>query len=98
MNVGMRRLPGLAVLALAIGGNVGHRARAVEGDAGNQILEAVGPHLAQHVAHALAFELEHAAGIAPLQHLVGWRVIQRQPRRHRPSMPRRSRKSDGACR
>ena len=65
----MRRLPFLAVLALAIIGNIGHRPRPVQRHRRDQILEPVGPHLPQHVAHALAFTLEHPARIAPLQHL-----------------------------
>ena len=75
----VRRLPRLAVLAAAVIGDVRHRARAIQRDGRDQVLEAVRPHLPQHVAHALAFELEHPAGIAPLQHLVGVRVIERQP-------------------
>ncbi len=59
--------------------DVGHRAGAVQRHGGDQILEPVGAHLAQHVAHALAFELEHPAGIAARQHLVGSRIIERQP-------------------
>ena len=70
---GMRRLPFFAVLAPAVVGDVGHRAGAVECDGGDQVLEPVGPHLPQRVAHALAFQLEHPAGIAFLQHLEGAR-------------------------
>ena len=69
--------PFLAVLALAIGGDAGHRARAVEGDGGDQVFEAVGAHLAQDVAHALALELEDAAGVAALEHGEGGGVVER---------------------
>ena len=74
----MRRLPGLAVLALAIGRDVGHRARAVQRDRGDQVLEAVDAHLPEAVAHARAFELEHPGGVALAQHLEGLRIVQRQ--------------------
>ena len=74
----MRRVPFLAVLAPAVIGDVGHRAGTIQRDGGDQVLEPVGPHLPQRVAHALAFHLEHPAGIAALQHLVGFRVVQRQ--------------------
>ncbi len=74
----MRRLPCLAVLAPAIIRNAGHRAGPVQRNRGDQVLEPVRTHLAQRVAHALAFHLEHPAGIAARQHLVGLRVVQRQ--------------------
>ncbi len=60
----VRRLPLLAVLASAVIRDVGHRAGAIQGDGGDQVLEPVGTHLPQHVAHALAFQLEHPAGVA----------------------------------
>ncbi len=60
----MQRLPGLAMLACAIGDDVGRLALAGRGDGGDQILEAIGAHHAQHIAHAGAFELEHPGGIA----------------------------------
>ncbi len=78
LQLRMRGLPRLAVLAAAVIGDVGHRARAEQGHGGDQVLEPVGPHLAQHVPHARGLELEHAAGIAARQHLVGRRVVQRQ--------------------
>ena len=74
----VRRLPGLAMLALAIGRDVGHRARTIQRDGGDQVLEAVRPHLAQDVAHALAFELEHPARVALLQHVEGLGVLERE--------------------
>ena len=66
-----------AELARAIGGNVGHRARAVERDERDQVLEPVGAHLDERLAHAPAFHLEHADRLAAPQHLVGLRVIER---------------------
>ncbi len=61
----------LAVLHGDVARDVVHRARAIERDHGDDVLEAVGAQLAQHVAHALAFQLEHADGVAVAQHLVG---------------------------
>ncbi len=78
MNNGMRGRPWLAVFAAAVFGDVGHRAGTVEGDGGDQVLEPVGAHLAQRVAHALPFHLEHPAGLAAAQHLVGFLVVERQ--------------------
>ena len=75
---GCGAFPFLAVLAPAVVGDVGHRAGTVERDGGDQVLEPVGAHLPQRVAHALAFHLEHPAGIAFLQHLEGLGVVERQ--------------------
>ena len=56
----------------------GHRAGAVERVQRGQVFEAVGLVAAQNVAHAGRFELEHAAGEALAEDLVGRRVVERQ--------------------
>ena len=70
----------VAVLAGDIARDVVHRPGPEQGHQRDDVLEAVGPQLAQHVAHARAFELEHPGGLAPRQHLVGGRVVERQAR------------------
>ncbi|KAF5035124.1 hypothetical protein DSECCO2_588920 [anaerobic digester metagenome] len=50
------------------------RPRAVEGEHGDQIFEAVGLEHAQVFAHALAFHLEDAVGVAPAEEFVGGRI------------------------
>ena len=57
----------LAVLAVDVGRDVVHRAGAIERHHGDDVLEAVGLQPLQAVAHARAFELEHAdrVGRAP---------------------------------
>ena len=72
-----------AVLARAIGRDVGHRARPIERDQRDDVLEAVGPHVDQRAPHALAFHLEHADRFAARQHLVGLGVVERHARRDR---------------
>ena len=79
VDLRMRSLRGSRVLAPAILRDAGHRPGTIQRDGRDQILEPVGAHLAQHVAHPLPFHLEHAAGIALRQHLVGVRIVQRQP-------------------
>ena len=78
----------LAVLARVVDRDVLHRAGPVERDQRDDVLEAVGLHADQRLAHALAFQLEHADRLAARQHLVGRRVVQRQ-RARSTSMPRR---------
>ena len=73
---GVRAGPGLAMLAGAIGGDIGHGAGAVERDGGDEVFQPIGPHRAQAVAHALAFELEHPGGVASGQHGVGFGVVE----------------------
>ncbi len=68
----------LAMLALDVARDVLHRAGAVERHHGNDVLEAVGLHLAQHIAHAVAFELEHPRSVAPGEQLEGLSVVERQ--------------------
>ena len=57
----------LAVLDRDVARDVLHRPRAVERDDRDDVLEAVGPQLFEHVAHARAFELEHADRVAARQ-------------------------------
>ena len=59
----------VAVLAGDEARNVVHRARAVEGDDGDDVLEAVGMHLLERIAHARTFELEHADRVALPEHV-----------------------------
>ena len=61
----------LAELARAIDRNVRHRARAIERHEGDHVLEPVGLHLHQGLAHARAFHLEHADRLAPAERFVG---------------------------
>ena len=49
-----------AGLAGAIGRNVRHRARAVERDERDEVLEAIGAHVDERALHARTFHLEHA--------------------------------------
>ncbi len=67
----------LAELAGAVGRDVGHRAGAVERDEGDDVLEPVGAHFDQRLAHAGAFQLEHPDRLAAPEHLVGFRVVER---------------------
>ena len=67
----------LAVLDADVGRDVVHRAGAIERHQRDHVLEAVGLQLAQDVAHAAAFQLEHPVGIALGQHLEGRRVVER---------------------
>ena len=70
----------LAALAFDVTGDVLHGPRAVERHHGDDVLEGVEPELAQHLAHAGAFQLEHAGGLAAAQHLEGEGVVQGQIR------------------
>ena len=63
----------LAVLARIVGRDVLHRARPVERDQRDDVLDAVGLHADQRLAHAGAFHLEHADHLAARQHRVGLR-------------------------
>src|SRR5829696_2924435 len=53
-----------------------HRSRPIQRNDGNNILDAVGVHLAQHVAHSGAFQLEHADRIAMTEHFISSKVIE----------------------
>ena len=68
------------MLARAIGRDVRHRARAVERDQRDDVLEAVGPHVEQRAPHARAFQLEHADRFGARQELVGLLVVERDRR------------------
>ena len=68
-----------AVLAVDVAVDVVHRPRPIERDDGDDVLEAVGLQLAQGVAHARTFELEHADRIAARQERVGRGVVEREP-------------------
>ena len=78
VDLRMRRLGDPRVLAPAIFRDAGHRTGTIQRNGGDQILEPVGLHLAQHVAHALAFHLEHPAGVPLPQHLKRLPVVERQ--------------------
>ena len=67
----------VAELARAIGRDIRHRARPVERDQRDQVLEPVRPHVDERAPHALAFHLEHADRLAARQHLVGLGVVER---------------------
>ena len=67
-----------AMLARAIGRDVRHRARPVERDQRDDVLEAVRAHVDQRPPHARAFHLEHADRLAARHHLVGFGVVERQ--------------------
>ena len=67
----------LAVLTADVGRNVLHWTRTVEGDDGDDVFEAVGTQLAQHVAHPGGFQLENAHGLGPAQHFKHLGIIQR---------------------
>ena len=66
----------VAELARAIGRDVRHRAGAIERVEGDEVLEAVGAHLGQRLAHAGAFNLEHADRLAAAEHLEGLGVLE----------------------
>ena len=52
-----------------------HRAGTIECVDGDDVLDAVGMHLAQHITHAGTFQLEHAHRVAMAQHVVGLLVV-----------------------
>jgi hypothetical protein len=65
-----------AVLAVDVIGNQNHRAGAIQGVGGDEVLDAVRPHLHQQVLHAARFELEDALGPAAGEDLEGLGVVQ----------------------
>ena len=67
----------LAVLAVGVGRDVLHRARPVERDEGDQILELGRLDLAERLAHAGRLELEDAGRLAAGEHRVGLLVVHR---------------------
>ena len=68
------------MLTVDVAGDVVHRAGAVQRHDRDDVLEPVGLKLAQHVAHARTFKLEHAGRIAAAQHLECLRILQRDRR------------------
>ena len=67
-------------LAAAIGRDVVHRTGTVERHQRDQVLDPVGLHLDQRLAHADRFDLEHADRLAARQHLVGLGIVEGQLR------------------
>ena len=67
----------LSELASAIGRDVRHRAWAIERDQCNEVLEPVGAHVDQRLAHTAAFHLEYADCFAAPEHRVGLGVVER---------------------
>ena len=68
-----------AVLAVDVARDVVHRTRPIERVHRDDVVEAVGLELAQRVAHAAGFQLEHAGGLAPAEQIEGGLVVERQP-------------------
>ena len=66
------------MLAVDVAVDVVHRAGTIERDDGDDVLEAVWLQLAERIAHALTFELEHADRVALLQQFDRRRVVERQ--------------------
>jgi len=76
LQPGMRVADGLAApLRVDELGDESHRARAVQGVQGDQILHAIGLGLLEDALHAGRLELEHAGGPALGKHGVGARVV-----------------------
>ena len=67
----------VAVLHRAIQRNVGHRTGTVERHQRDDVLQPVGAHFGQRLAHARAFHLEHAHRLAAPEHVVGALVVER---------------------
>ncbi|MPM42835.1 hypothetical protein SDC9_89507 [bioreactor metagenome] len=66
------------VLALDVARNLLHRAGAVEGNARDKVLKAVGFELAKELPHAAGFQLKHPVGIPGGDHAVNGGVVERQ--------------------
>ena len=67
----------LAELYRAIGGDIGHRAGTIERHQRDDVLEPVGAHFDQRLAHAGAFQLEHAHRLAASEHFEGFLIVER---------------------
>ena len=67
----------LAELAGAVGRDVRHRTRPVQRHQRDDVLEAIGAHLDERLAHAGAFQLEHADRLALAEHLVSLGIVER---------------------
>ena len=65
-------------LAVDVFRNALHRPRPIERDQGGDVFEGAGPQLAQDVAHALAFHLEHPERLTRGHDVIGRLVIERQ--------------------
>ena len=63
------------LLALDIPGDGVHGPWTVEGNGGDDVLEAGGFHVGQEGGHAAAFQLEHAHGVAGGNHLIHRRIV-----------------------
>ena len=68
----------LAVLDRDVARDVLHRPGTVQRVGGDDVLEAVGTQFLEHVAHALAFDLEHPDRVAARQQLISGAVVERQ--------------------
>ncbi len=66
------------MLAGDVARDVVHRPRAVERDQRDDVAEAVGTHALERIAHAGAFELEHAHRVAAAEKGVGCGIVERQ--------------------
>ncbi len=73
-----------AVLAVDVARDVVHRPRPIERVHGDDVVEAVRLELAQRIAHAAGFQLEHAGGLAAAQEVEGRRIVERQGRELEP--------------
>jgi hypothetical protein len=69
---------GPAEFAVDIGVDHLHRPGPVEGDQGGDLLDGAAAHLAQGVAHALGFQLEHPDRLARGHQLIGRLVVERE--------------------
>ena len=67
-------------LAPRVRGDLVHGARAVQRVERDEVVELRRADLAQRLLHALGLELEHAHRVAPREHLVRTRVVERQGR------------------
>ena len=67
----------LAQLDLDVFRDVVHRAGTVQRHQGDDVLEPVRLHALQHVAHAGAFQLEHADRVAAAHHFEAGRIVER---------------------
>ena len=70
----------VALFARDVARNVVHGPWTVERHDGDDVFEGIGLHLAQDVAHALTFQLEHARRLAATDHFEGRGVVQRNGR------------------
>ncbi len=69
-----------AMLACAVGRDIGHRTGPVERNQCDDVLEAVRPHVEQGAPHALTFQLEDTDRFGTREHGVGFFVVERDRR------------------